>query len=344
MPSKRVLLTIHRWCGLAACLWILVQALTGSALLFRDELGRALDTHGMVRQSASGAAAPMSQVLQSLRTRFPAYEIQRVVWPQRPDDTYFAHMVDARGETLYASVDPGNARILRAGGLWSFPMEAMLAIHLRLLTGKVGLAAVLLGALSVLALAASGWTYWLPKAGRWRNALKIGWNLPGRILLRHLHRTTGLAVSLVFLASVVTGALVAAEYLIEPGPITSTAPSQGGPGPIAGVDRALAAARALRPGRGLRDVRMPRAGVFNACFWAPARSALAVDIVRTSLPDGRIIGVRPAAADRSLWVVALPIHTGDAFGPTGRFVLLLGGLGLAGLALTGPIMWLQKRS
>lgn len=343
MLRKRTLLTVHRWCGLATCLWIFVQALTGSALLFHQELARALDPSGMVRRTASGEA-PLSAVFQALRTRFPTYQTQRLVWPQSRQDVYLAHMANAKGQALYASVDPGDARILKSGGLWSFPMEALLAIHLRLLTGKVGLAVVFLGAVSILAQAASGWAYWWPKKGKVWTAAKINWKLPPRIILRHLHRSAGLVVSLAAATSAVTGGLIAAEYLWEPGPLTSTSPSHGAVTAVAGVDQAFAAARAAHPAQGLRDLRMPKPGMLNACFWAPQRSALAVDTVKTSLPQGRVTSVNPAADDHSLWVTFLPIHTGEAFGLAGRLVLLMGGLGLAALAATGPIMWLQKRS
>jgi uncharacterized iron-regulated membrane protein len=343
MPSKRILLKIHRWCGLAFCLWVALQALTGSALLFRQELARALDPAGMVRHTAGGQA-PLSTVLDNLRAGFPDYQTQRIVWPQQAADVYFAHMADANGHALYASVDPGDGRILRSGGLWTFPMEGLLAVHLRLLTGKVGLAVVFLGGLSILGQMASGWAYWWPKRGRVRNALKIGWSLPPRALLRQLHRTTGLAASLIVLVIVPAGLLVAGEYLVEPGPLTSTSPARGGPAPSAGVDQAFAAAQALHPGRGLRDVRMPKPGLFNACFWAPERSALAVDTVKTVLPEGRVTGERRARDDNSLWVTFLPIHTGEALGLPGRLIQLAGALALAALAITGPVMWWHRKS
>jgi uncharacterized iron-regulated membrane protein len=73
-------------------------------------------------------------------------------------------------------------------------------------------------------------------------------------------------------------------------------------------------------------------------------AALAVDIVKTQLPQGRVASVRPAEDDDSLWVTLLPIHNGEAFGLAGRLILLVGGLGLAALAVTGPIMWLQKKA
>jgi uncharacterized iron-regulated membrane protein len=297
----------------------------------------------MTRRTAAGYA-PLSAVFQSLRSAFPGYQTQRIVWPQKPGDVYFAHMANAKGEALYASVDPGDAHILKSGGLWAFPMEALLAVHLRLLTGKVGLSVVFLGALSILAQAVSGWAYWWPKKGRFWNAAKINWKLPPRIVLRHLHRSGGLVISIIAATSAVTGGLVAAEYLWEPGPLTSTAPSHGAVTAVAGVDQAFAAARAAHPTQGLRDIRMPQPGALNACFWATRRSALAVDIVKTQLPQGRVASMRPAEDDDSLWVTLLPIHNGEAFGLAGRLILLVGGLGLAALAVTGPIMWLQKKA
>ncbi|MDB5448629.1 MAG: hypothetical protein JWQ97_3946, partial [Phenylobacterium sp.] len=52
MISKRVLLSAHRWVGLLACAFVLLQALTGSLLVFRGGLAELLDPGGMVRRTA----------------------------------------------------------------------------------------------------------------------------------------------------------------------------------------------------------------------------------------------------------------------------------------------------
>lgn len=342
MIAKRTLLTIHKWCGLAACLFIAVQALTGSLLLFRQELAELLDPAGMVRHTVAGEAPP-SRVLAAVRARYPDFVVQRIVWPQDPRATYFAHLVDSHGNIRFASVDPGDARVLRAGSIWSFPMEAVLAIHFRLMTGRVGLAVVLLTGLAILGMAISGLAYWWPRAGRWKTSMKIGWRLPLKALLRQLHRTTGVVVALLVGGSAITGLLVGGEYMLDPGRLTSVTPSATGQGSLVGVDEALARARTLYPGRALRDVRLPSAGKFNVFFWAPAQSALAVDGVKTDLASGEVVALAPATADRSIWMPVLPIHSGEQFGLAGRLVLLVSALGLLGLAVTGPIMWLQRR-
>jgi uncharacterized iron-regulated membrane protein len=339
--KKPLLLKVHRWCGLVVCALILLQALTGSAMVFRTGLAEALDPHGMTRATTAGQA-PLSAVLASVQARYPGYQIQRMMWPQDARATYFAYLVDSAGHMRFASVDPGDARVLRDGMIWRFPLELVLAIHLRLFMEKTGLAIIMLMAASLLTMVVTGVAYWWPKRGGFKKALAVKWRAPAKMLLRQLHRSTGLVVGLVATMSVVTGGLVGAEYLSEPGPLTSTSPRPGGPYGLAGVDEALAAARNLYPGRGLRDVRMPGPGVIKICFWAPQRSALAVDIVKASLPDGRVTSVAPASADNNIWVTLLPIHTGEAFGVAGQVVLFLAGLGLAALAVTGPLMWLQR--
>lgn len=341
MISKGLLLKAHRWTGLCACALILVQALTGAALVFRAPLAEIVDPAGMVRHTASGAV-PLSTVLAAVEARYPASDVQRVAWPQRPHSVYLVHLADSAGQTRFAAVDPGDGRVLRAGALWKFPTEALLAIHFRLVTGKLGLAVMLLDGAAVALMAISGLAYWWPKAGRWKTALRLDLRLPFRAVLRQAHRASGAVAACLILFSAVTGLLVGSAYLLEPGPLTSVVARAAPAGPRIDVDRALAAARSLHPGS-LRDVRLTADGKLAAFFWAPARSALAVDAVRAAPPDGHVVEVKPATEDRSLWVAILPLHTGEAFGLAGQLLLFTGGLALAALAVTGPILWLMRR-
>jgi uncharacterized iron-regulated membrane protein len=338
---KGFLLQAHRWIGILACALILLQALTGAALVFRAPLGEILDPAGMVRRTASGEV-PLSQVLAAVEARYPGGDIQRIVWPQRSGGVYFVHLADRQGQPRFATVDPGDAQVLRAGGLWRFPMEAMLAIHFRMVTGKIGLAVMLLSGLGVVLMASSGLAYWWPKPGRWKAAFQVDLRRPARAVLRQLHRAGGAVVAILALVSAVSGLLVGGEYLLGPGPLTEAARREVRIAAPEGVDRALAAARAAHPGP-LRDVRLGADGALGAFFWAPARSVMAVDAVKITLPEGRVAAVRPASADRSLWVTVLPLHSGEMFGLAGQLVLFAGALGLAALAVTGPILWLMRR-
>ena len=113
--------------------------------------------------------------------------------------------------------------------------------------------------------------------------------------------------------------------------------------PRGDFDAALAQARAIYPGRAIRDVRLPEAGVLSVFFWAPEASPHAVHRVRLDLADTEVRDVTPAAQARTLWMTLLPIHSGDTFGPIGSSVVLLGALGLVTLAATGPLVWWLSR-
>jgi uncharacterized iron-regulated membrane protein len=340
MIPKRLLLQIHRWSGLAAALLILLQAATGGLLVFRTSLAELVDPAGMTRRSTAGAA-PLGEVLDAARARYPGYGIEKVAFPQTAHGVYLVHLLDPGGAGRYVSVDPGTGQALRAGGLWAFPAEAVLQVHYRLLTGRVGLALIMLSGLSLLVMAATGLSYWWPKRGRLRKSLTVDPRLPGKVVLRQVHRTLGVAFAASALFSATTGLIVAAEFMLTPGPLVPLAASAD---PVRGdVDDALAQARMVYPGRSIRDVRLRQAGALDVFFWAPEASPHAVHRVRVDLDAERVRDVTPAARAGTLWMTLLPIHSGDTFGRVGSLVILFGALGLVTLAATGPIVWLLSR-
>ena len=272
MITKRLLFSVHKYCGLAAGLFILVQAATGSMLVYRTQLAQLIDPQGMVRHS-TGPDAPLSAILNKIQHSNPGFEIQRLVYPPAPTTTYFAHMVSADGSLHYASVDPGDGRILRSGGIWSFPVEAALVVHFRLMTGRAGLILVLLTGLSILTLATTGLVYWWPRRGRFGKALALDLRLPGRVLLRQFHRSLGVLISAILLLSATTGLFVGSVFLLASGPLYSVAPTGLPPRVDPGVDAMLALARAQFPGHAIRDIRMPAPQSFNVFFLAPERNS-----------------------------------------------------------------------
>jgi uncharacterized iron-regulated membrane protein len=343
MIAKRRLLPIHRWAGLIACLVLLVQAGSGTLLVFRNHLAELVDPAGMTRNAAAAAGqAPLSRVLASAQARFPGYAIQRAVFPQTPRGVYLVELLDGRGDQGFVSVDPGSGAALRSGGLFAFPLEAALQIHYRLLTGRLGLACMMASGLALLTLAVSGLLYWWPKAGRWRRSLSIEARAPARLLLRRLHRNVGVFAAAAALLIASTGLAVATEFILAPGPLTT--PRATADRLVAAVsdDVALARARTIYPRRGIRDVRTHGAGRLDVFFWAPEQSPHAVDAVSLDPRDGRVLAVRPATSAPGLWMYLLPLHSGDSFGRAGSLVVLAAALAFIGLAITGPLMWLQR--
>jgi uncharacterized iron-regulated membrane protein len=340
MISKRRLLQLHRWAGLIAAALLLVQVGSGVLIVFRFRFAELADPAGAIRSSAADRTT-IARVIEAARKQYPGYEFEHVGFPQTERGVYVVHLLNSQGDSKWVSVDPSTSAVLRAGDIGSFPAEAALQIHYRLLTGRPGLALLMASGTALVTLAITGLCYWYPKNGRLRQSIAINWRAPSRLLLRSVHRSFGIFAAVVAISSGITGLIVASEFLLAPGPLmTLRSPLV----PVAGnLDAALAVARAAYPGRGIRDIRSSPAGTFDVFFWAPQQSAIAVDEVSIDPQRTRVVSVTPARRSGALWMTVLPIHSGESFGSPGMLVILLGGAVIIGLAISGPVMWLQGR-
>ncbi|MBA4090719.1 MAG: iron transporter [Sphingobium sp.] len=326
-------LRIHRILGLTIAAFLLVQALTGALLLYRGPAARAIDPTGMTSRAIGPAISAGEAVAQANRT-MPGRHVVRLFAPDRDGATWFAQLADDQGRTGYASIDPAGGAVLRAGGMSTFPVEAALQIHYRLMAGKAGMAMIALNALALLTMAASGLAFWWPKRNI-AKALTIRWSLAPRLVLRQAHRTVGVvaAAFLVMLAG--TGLLLILPELADASaaPVSVVAPA-------AVVDRSLSLAQSAFPDSALRDLRIERDRLI-VNFHAPERNARAVHRAIVTLSRPHIVGATRAEQNGALWMTVLPLHSGDVIGPAGPAILLIVALTLAALALSGPILWWQ---
>lgn len=339
--SKAHILRLHKWCGLSACILILVQAGTGAINAFRHDVAQLLDPAGMVRQS-QGADAPVNEVLDSLRRSFPDMELERIVFPPSPGGTYFTHLLSADQTTQYASVDPGSTEILRSGGIWAFPSEAAAGIHYNYLVGLPGIVVVMITGILCLAMAVTGLIYWWSLPGARLNTLAINWQARGAFLLRQLHRSVGVVMSLLISFSLVTGVVLAASYVVD-GWGTATTTRTGLPlAADPDMDHLIDLAQEEYPDHVIRDVRMSATERVNVFFYAPETSSRAVHKVSVDSQDAAVVQTMDANSDASLWVSWLPLHSGESFGSLGLLLIVVNALALLLLALSGPVMWLNR--
>jgi len=339
MISRPSLLIFHRRLALVVAPLLLLQAMTGSVLLFRAEIARLIEPHAMAR-TGPGRDVPVSAMTARAEAALPGFRIARLHLPATPRDTAFAQLTDRQGALRYAAIDPGNGRLLAAGTIWRFPLEAALQLHYRLMDAKAGMAVILANALALIFLAATGTAFWWPGRKQAAKSLAIRAGAPPRARLRQWHRSTGVLLSFPVLFSATTGALLIVPDLAEPAgatPIATPAPG------AAAIDRAVAHAAAAFPGERLRDIRFPQADRIDVNFFAPRQGPRAVDVASVSLSDGQLLKRIPATENPALWMTILPLHTGDRFGIGGRILLLIEALALIFLACSGPLMWWHAR-
>lgn len=339
MSARPSLLIFHRRLALTMAPLLLLQALTGSVLLFRTEIARTIDPRAMVR-SSSAPDAPISTLTARTEAALPGFRVTRLFLPATPRDTAFALLADDQGSARYAAVDPGNGALLAAGGIWRFPLEAALQLHYRLMDAKVGMTVILANALALMILSITGTAFWWPGRKRAIKALAIRAAAPPRARLRQWHRSTGILLALPVLFSATTGLLLILPDLAEPaGVAASPTPTPGADA----IDQAVARAAAAFPGEPIRDIRFPQADRIDVNFLAPQHGPRAVDVASVSLSGGQLLKRIPAAENPALWMTVLPLHTGDSFGIGGRIILLVEAIALIFLACSGPLMWWHAR-
>lgn len=337
MIGKPGLFRVHKWLGIAAAAFLFVQALTGLALVFGPELARLIDPTGMVSKPGSVDAAP-NLLVAAAEAQYPNYRISRLVYPATRDDTYLVHMTDEHGTLRYVSLDRHDARVLRQGSIWHFPMIAVFNIHDQWLAGRFGMALVMMSGFALVTMAISGFAFWWPRRAV-RKSLAVRWESKPRLILRQLHRTTGVLAFPFLLFQAVTGLTIVIPMVADQPAKQWNLHESFAPR----VELAVALAGQKYPGHAIRDVRIVAPTRINVFFKAPERNSRAVHRVTVDTQSRRVESLLDASADRAIWVVTYPLHTGEFLGLTGRIFLLLVGLALAGLAGAGSVMWVQAR-
>jgi uncharacterized iron-regulated membrane protein len=334
--KKASFLSLHRWVALAFAPLILLQAITGGILLFREPLGWPFDPAVTASQS-QGATAQVAN-LAAAAERGTGRRIERLYLPRSEGGAALARM-QGEGVPYIATLDPVTAEILAQGTIWRFPTEAALDLHYQLLSPPVGAFVVILTGLGLFVIAASGATFWWPGRGRIVQALKVRKGLKGMIRLRAWHRTAGaLAVAVIGFSSV-TGLAIAVTIL----PPLSTPPAGIRP-PLSfeATGSAVAVAREEFPQAALRDVRFRPDGSFLLNFQVPGRNVYALHLVAVD-PSGRtVVEATPVSERTELWVTLLPLHAGTFLGALGTLLLALEAVALLFLAVSGPLSWWRK--
>jgi uncharacterized iron-regulated membrane protein len=335
--TKAQMLRLHKYAGLAMAALLLVQALTGALLLYRGPVARWIDPAGMVSHSSARTISPGVAVLQAERAS-PGFTVSRLFAPEADNATWLAELSSEEGETRYASIDPAGGKLLRAGTVWSFPVEAALQIHYRLMAGKAGMAVIALNAIALFTMAVTGLAYWWPKKGPLSKHLSIRWNMAGRLVLRQAHRTLGVIMAILLCFMAVTGLLLVVPDLVEPSAPAALRP----PANPASIDRALALAQSAFPQSALRDFRLS-ADRLTVNFQAPERNPRAVHRAIVTMFAPHIVTATRAENNGALWMTILPLHAGNSFGAAGPVLLMIVALALLALTISGPVMWWQAK-
>lgn len=348
--------SLHRWIGLALGAVLLLQSLTGAAMVFRNELNHALHRAALTVVPA-GATVSVQTLADQVRALHPTLHIVRIEFPRNADEAFWFRLEDAQGDAVrYVSVDPYRALITRDAPLIGWPAHWLFELHEELLLGPAGLNIVGVLAVGLLLLAAIGLYLWWPGLKGFRRSFKVKLSSGAFRGARDLHRVAGVCVAIVLMTTAITGILVIwrapFQSIVAPwSPITIRPAPKVAPEPgatLLPVDTMVAAARQLYGDAQIKSVRIPggHGRVIAVYLQASGTTrARATDQVwfngytGAKLASYEAASVSPAT---TFFDWALPIHTGQAFGLAGRLIFMLAALTLSGLVFTGFLQWILR--
>jgi uncharacterized iron-regulated membrane protein len=353
---RRAFFQIHLWSGVLLSLYIVIIALTGSILVFRSELTRAMLPKTLTPYAADHVT-PMATVLEHFRTGYPGAKLENIQVPssQMPAFLLSANNRDQQPFSLLA--DPVTADLRLQPRTW---VDWTYDLHVYLLLGKsYGMQVNGVGAACLLLLTITGLVLWWPGVKIWARGLRIGFKHNWKRINFDAHNAIGFWTLFIVFWWALSGIYFAwyrpftsAVAVVSPlqGMLSPVAPTQ----PKVGTDRAsleqvLSAIHQASPDGqlfSLSDPSLSGSTIYALVDLREPGDFSHRDIITLSTIDARVLtiwhyGQNRSAGDWALWAMH-PLHFGTLWGMFFKVIWALCGVALAVLAITGLLMYWNR--
>ena len=345
---RRSLLVLHQWVGLAAGLFLIVISVSGSALVFENEIDRALNPSTSF-VTPGGQPLAVETLIARVQGAYPRDQVSGVRIADKPDQAYELS-VRNRGSVM---IDPYTGNLLGLRNREASFARWVHLVHTRFVAGKFGEAMVGWFSVAMLGLSITGLALWWP-----RKILKVGPAASWKRTNFDLHNVLGFYSSLVMLFITLSGVLIAFENVTDPlvrrlNPAAEEVPAPQST-PIAGgkripVDEAIAIGERALPGAFASNVGIPNGpkAVFRILKKFPEdRTPAGRSRVYVDQFSGQVLLVentRTAPLGTRILNLKRSAHTGDIFGAPTQALYFIVSLGIALQAMTGALIWWNGR-
>jgi len=188
---RKALFQVHLWCGVGVGLYVLMISVTGSVLVYRNELFM-VATPKPIISTGFGPRLSDEQLKEAALRAYPGFQVAGLNRSRNSDEAVDVHL--RRGEEVKNRLfDPRTGKDLgEAVPLGIRLVSKLLDLHDNLLAGPTGRTVNGLGAIVVLALSVTGLVVWWPGIKTWRRSLIIHRGLGWKRLIWELHSMFGL--------------------------------------------------------------------------------------------------------------------------------------------------------
>jgi uncharacterized iron-regulated membrane protein len=187
---RRAIFQVHLWTGLGIGLYLVMICLTGSVLVYRNELYRAFSPEPVI-VVGSGESLTPDALTNVARRVYPDHDVTNVRMGETPNNAVEISFSED-GETMRRLFHPFTGEDLGDPLPVGYRASAwMLDLHDNLLGGPTGRRINGVGALSFIVLAVTGTVIWWPGIRSWRRSMVFDLRANWRRLNWSLHSTFG---------------------------------------------------------------------------------------------------------------------------------------------------------
>lgn len=187
---RKATFQLHLWGGIGLGLYVLMVSVTGSVLVYRNELYTAA-TRDPIIATESGPRLTDEQLTEAATRAYPAYTVNSISRAPNPDQAVTislkgsAHLKD-RLFNPHTGEDLGDSVPI---AFWL--VSKLIELHDDLLAGRTGRAVNGVGALLLMVLTCTGIVVWWPGIKTWRRSLTVHRHVGWRRFTWDLHSMMG---------------------------------------------------------------------------------------------------------------------------------------------------------
>lgn len=355
---RRALFQIHLWAGVLLSVYLIVIALTGSILVFQEELTSMALPEGL-HAYLPGKTANVTDVVAIFRSSYPSAKISFLSMPTTEVAAFRIEAVDADGKEFSVVADPVTGALHLQPRNW---IDVVHDLHVYLLLGQAyGIQVNGAGAAILLVLAISGAVLWWSGLRSWARGLRISFRHNWKRINYDAHSAIGIWTLAIVSWWAISGVYFAwyrqVSFAVDKvsrlhgmrAPVMPALTSVPKDATKASLASLLNAAQAASPHGKL-------AGLTNATLTEPTLLALMDlakpgdfshrDLVTLDAATGRVLtvwhyGKNQSMGDWFLWAMH-PLHFGTLWGIAVKILWATLGVSLAVLSATGVLMYWNR--
>lgn len=345
---RKQIFKVHRLTGLIVGIMLLFASITGSILVFSDEIEETVH-HNTYHITPGQQRKPLFELLENankaLRSSNPYLFFVRL--PQKPEEPAIIRAEYTPDYKVYLFMDPYTGQVVHQHSNTGYLTGYMLYLHFTLMSGETGARIMLIvGILLLLSILTGIWVY--------RNA--IGKVLSFRVKLewgnrtrrwRNLHRIIGVWALLFNLLIAFTGVMI--ELKVLDARKKPDANITGAPAPTnyeallekAGAQIPGFKAMGIRPGKKTGDPVRILGHAGESSFWGGYSSSVFIDAATGNVK--KTVNFSHATAGDKFNAAIAPLHFGNYGGIPVKVLYSLFALTPGILSLSGFLIWYRRK-